>query len=237
MCKSLALCTEKAGTCVIGSADDCKRSELCTQQKKCTFKDGACKGNELPIGLINPLLTGDQAPEKFRAKFTTTKGDFTVEVIRSWAPLGADRFYNLVKLGFYKDVAFFRVVEGFVAQFGIHGNPEITAAWNENRIRDDPRKQSNARGTIALAMDGPNSRSTQVVISLKDNRERLDKVGVPPIGKVVDGMKVVDALTSEYGDKPPNGKGPDPAELIINGNSLLKKGFPKLDYITAVTLL
>jgi peptidyl-prolyl cis-trans isomerase A (cyclophilin A) len=165
------------------------------------------------------------------------KGDFVAEVIRSWAPLGADRFYNLVKVGFYKEVAFYRVVDGFAAQFGIQGNPEITAAWNESRIRDDQRKQSNARGTIALAMDGPNSRSTQVVISLRDNKERLDKVGVPPMGKVIDGMKVVDSLNKEYGEKPRNGKGPDPAELIINGNSLLKKSYLRLDLVTAVTLL
>ena len=237
MCKSLGLCTEKAGSCAIGSADDCKRSELCTVQRKCTFDKGACKGEEVSPALRNPLLSGDQAPEKFKAKFTTTKGDFVVEITRAWAPLGADRFYNLIKVGFFKDVAFYRVVDGFVVQFGIHGDPDIQSAWRENRIGDDPRKQSNERGMIAFAMDGPKSRSTELVISLKDNRDRLDKVGVAPIGKMIDGLKVVESLYKEYGDKPPNGKGPDPAQVIISGNSLLKKSFPNLDYITGAALL
>src|SRR5262245_7805731 len=148
------------------------------------------------------------APAVYKVKMSTTKGDFVIEVHRDWAPLGADRFYNLVKLGYYTDVAFFRVVKGFMVQFGIHGNPAMNRSWRNARIKDDPTgKQSNTRGMVTFAMGGPDTRTTQVFINHTDNA-RLDGMGFPPFGKVVDGMKVVDALEGVYGEGAPQGTGP-----------------------------
>ncbi|MFH1724838.1 MAG: peptidylprolyl isomerase [Elusimicrobiota bacterium] len=172
------------------------------------------------------------APEVFKAHFKTTKGDFVVEVRRSWAPRGADRFYNLVRLGFFKDIAFFRIIGGFMAQFGIHGSPEIMAKWRPAGIPDDPvGKASNLRGYVTFAMAGPNTRTTQVFINFADN-SRLDSMGFPPFGKVVSGMEVVDSLYSGYGESASSGgRGPEQGPFQMNGNAYLRQGFPKLDYI------
>lgn len=185
--------------------------------------------------LLNPAELTEQAPASFKAVFKTTKGDFTVEVNRDWSPLGADRFYNLVKNGYFDDVAFFRVIGGFMAQFGIHGDPKVSAAWRGARIQDDPVKQSNERGYISYAMAGPNTRTTQLFINFGDNSQ-LDSMGFSPFGKVVSGMEVVDSLYSGYGEGAPSGRGPDQGRVQMQGNAYLKADFPKMDYIKSVSL-
>jgi len=187
--------------------------------------------------LTDPSKLTEKAPDTFKVKFDTTKGVFTVEVTRSLSPNGADRFYNLVKAGFFKDVAFFRVVPHFMVQFGMHGDPKINSAWSGANIPDDPVKTSNTRGTITYAMGGPNTRSTQFFINFKDNRN-LDNMGFSPFGKVIEGMDVVDKINGEYGDMPEQGgTGPDPRYIGRDGNSYLKKNFPNLDYIKSATIL
>lgn len=180
--------------------------------------------------LLNPMAMTDTAPAVYRAKFETSKGDFTVEVTRAWAPLGADRFYNLVKDGFYDDARFFRVIQGFMAQFGINGDPQVSARWRTARIQDDPVKQSNTRGMITFAMGGPNTRTTQLFINFGDN-SRLDSQGFPPFGRVVLGMDVVDKINSEYGETPNQGM------IQQQGNAYLTAQFPRLDYIKKATIV
>ncbi|MSP92074.1 MAG: peptidylprolyl isomerase [Myxococcales bacterium] len=186
-------------------------------------------------------------PATFKVKFTTTKGDIVVDVTRDWAPKGADRFYNLVKIGYYNEIAFFRVVDGFMVQFGIHGDPEMTTKWREARIDDDPPgKQSNKRGYLTFATAGPNTRTTQMFINFKDNTT-LDSMGFAPIGQVSAGLEsVVDKLNNEYGegmhapdgagcqkDAPPSMRRCGPVQPLVQmqGNAYLKKEFPNLDYI------
>ena len=176
------------------------------------------------------------APATFKVKFVTTEGDFVVESQREWAPLGVDRFYNLVKNGYYDGVCFFRVISGFMAQFGIHGDPKVSAAWRPERIQDDPVKQSNKRGYISYAMAGPNTRTTQLFINYTDN-SRLDQMGFAPIARVVEGMDVVDRLHSGYGEGAPNGKGPDQGRLQAEGSAYLTKDFPQLDCIKKATII
>ena len=164
-------------------------------------------------------------------KFTTTKGDFTVEVHRDWAPLGADRFFNLVKVGYFDDVAFFRAIEGFMVQFGIHGSGEVNAKWQPAHIDDDPAaNQTNARGMLTFATSGPNSRTTQLFINYKDN-SNLDGMGFRPFGKVIKGMDVVDKLYKGYGEGAPRGRGPRQDLAQSQGNDYFKKEFPQLDYV------
>jgi peptidyl-prolyl cis-trans isomerase A (cyclophilin A) len=184
----------------------------------------------------DPSKLTDKAPDDFKAAFHTTKGNFTVEVTRSLAPNGADRFYNLVKSGYFKDMAFFRVVPGFMVQFGIHGNPGVSAKWRDANIPDDPVKGSNTRGTITFATAGPNTRTTQLFINFADNTG-LDGQGFAPFGKVVDGMNVVDKINGEYGDGPPSGGGPDQGRIQTEGNTYLKKAFPDLDYIKSASIV
>jgi len=187
--------------------------------------------------LGNPAQLSETAPAKYQVRFDTSKGEFIVEVTREWAPNGADRFYNLVKNGFYDDCRFFRVHEGFMVQFGISGNPQIARALANARIPDDPAKKSNLRGYITFAMGGPNTRTTQVFISFKDNTF-LDSQNFPPFGKVTKGMNVVDSLYSGYGEIPSQGgKGPDPNRIFQEGNAYLEKTFPKLDYIKTATII
>ncbi len=186
--------------------------------------------------LKDPSKATEKAPETFKVKFNTTKGDFTLEVTRAWSPLGADRFYNLVKAGYFTDIAFFRVIEGFMVQFGIHGTPEIASAWKGARIQDDPVKQSNAPGYISYAMAGPNTRTTQLFINFGNNAS-LDSMGFSPFGKIVDGMSVVNSIYSGYGEGAPRGMGPDQGLVQLQGNAYLKKDFPKMDYIRSAALL
>ncbi len=176
------------------------------------------------------------APATFKAKFQTSQGDFIVEAQREWAPLGVDRFYNLVQQGFYDGTCFFRVISGFMAQFGIHGDPKVSAAWRQERIQDDPVKQSNKRGYMSYAMAGPHTRTTQLFINYADN-SRLDQMGFAPIGRVVEGMDVVDRLYAGYGEGAPQGKGPHQGRLQTEGRAYLTKDFPQLDCIKSATII
>ena len=185
--------------------------------------------------LSNPAALAEQAPATYKARFETTKGTFVIEVHRAWAPRGADRFYNLVKNGFYDDVRFFRVLDGFMAQFGINGDPALMAKWRGARITDDPVKQSNRRGMISFATAGPNTRTTQVFINFGDN-SNLDGMGFAPFGRVVSGMKVVDSLYADYGEGAPNGRGPDQGRMQMEGNAYLKQNFGRLDYVKKATI-
>jgi peptidyl-prolyl cis-trans isomerase A (cyclophilin A) len=170
------------------------------------------------------------APGEFKVKFTTSRGDFVVRVVRDWSPNGADRFYNLVNCGFFDDARFFRVVAGFMVQFGINGDPRVSAKWRDATVQDDPVKESNARGKLSFAMRGPNTRTTQIFINFGDN-SRLDGSGFSPFAEVVEGMSVVDSLNAEYGEGAPRGSGPDQGRVQKEGNEFLNKDFPKLDYV------
>ncbi|HLB38477.1 MAG TPA: peptidylprolyl isomerase [Gemmatimonadales bacterium] len=174
------------------------------------------------------------APDVYRVKFETSKGDFEIEVTRTWAPRGADRFYNLVKNGWYDDNRFFRVVPNFMVQFGINGDPAISKWWRNARIADDPVTQSNKRGMITFAMSGVDSRTTQVFINFKDNAF-LDPQRFAPFGRVVNGMDVVDRLNGEYAEAPSSGQG----QMMIQtqGNAFLQANFPNLDYIKKASIL
>ena len=185
--------------------------------------------------LGNPAALTKQAPATYKARFDTSKGPVVIEVHRDWAPNGADRFYNLVKNGFYDDARFFRVISGFMVQFGISGDPKISAVWRNATIPDDPVKQSNKRGFITFATSGPNSRTTQVFINFGDNG-RLDRQGFSPFGQVTTGMNVVDTLYSGYGEGAPQGRGPSPGRIQAEGNAYLTKDFPNLDYVKKATI-
>jgi peptidyl-prolyl cis-trans isomerase A (cyclophilin A) len=177
----------------------------------------------------------ERVPEVYRVQFDTSKGPFTVEVTRAWAPHGADHFYNLVHTGFYDGARFYRVVRNYVAQFGIAADPDLNRLWGSTAIPDDPVKESNRKGTLAFAMRGPGTRTTQVFINLKDNRA-LDKDGFAPFGVVVSGMEVVESLYNSYGDLPPRGAGPDPKLIETQGNAYLESRFPRLDVIRKATI-
>ncbi len=190
----------------------------------------------VPPGFTDPAKLTAKAPETFKAQFDTTKGKFTIEVTRALSPNGADRFYNLVMSGYFKDIAFFRVIPGFMCQFGIHGDPNVSAKWREANIADDPVKGSNTRGTITFATAGPNTRTTQLFINFADNAN-LDGMGFSPFGKVTGGMDVVDKINGEYGEGAPGGRGPDQGRVQGEGNAYLKKDFPNLDYIKSASIL
>lgn len=192
---------------------------------------------EPSAALMDPSKATEEAPAKFKAKFATTAGDFTIEVTREWAPTGADRFYNLVKIGYFEDIAIFRAIDGFMGQFGIHGDPKVSAVWRRAKIKDDAQgKASNAPGTITFATAGPNTRTTQLFINFGDNKF-LDNQGFTPFGKVVEGMDSVNKIYKGYGEGAPRGKGPRQDLIQSQGNAYLKKDFPKLDYIKSVTLV
>lgn len=187
--------------------------------------------------LKNPASLNEKAPATYKVRLDTSAGPVVIEVHRDWAPLGADRFYNLVKNGYYDGVRFFRVISGFMAQFGINGDPGVTARWRAAPIQDDPVVGSNTRGTITFAMTSqPNSRSSQLFINLVDN-VNLDASGFAPIGRVVEGMEVVDRLHSGYGEGAPRGPGPDQSQIVSQGNAYLTQNFPELDYIERATIV
>lgn len=188
------------------------------------------------VSLLNPASLRRQAPPVFHARFTTTKGDFVIEVTRAWAPRGADRFYNLVRYHFYDNASFFRVLPGFVVQFGISGRPDLARVWERANIPDDPVTQTNARGTLTFATAGPNTRTTQVFINLNDNAN-LDSQGFSPFGKVTSGMEVVEKLYSGYGEGAPQGSGPDQERLQKEGRAYLAKSFPLLDAIKLAVIV
>lgn len=183
-------------------------------------------------GLRNPDTDAiaAPAPDSFRVVFETTKGNFTVLAHRDWAPKGVDRFYHLARLGFFDDTRFFRVLHGFMAQFGINGDPKVNEAWEPLRLEDDPVKQTNKRGTVSFATGGPNTRTTQLFINYADNAN-LDAMGFSPIGEVVDGMAAVDSLYGDYGEGAPDGGGPDQGRIASEGNAYLTREFPRLDFI------
>jgi peptidyl-prolyl cis-trans isomerase A (cyclophilin A) len=186
--------------------------------------------------LLRPATLTAKAPDVYEVKFVTTAGDFSVKVTRAWAPNGADRFYNLVRHHFYDGVAFFRVLPGFMAQFGLSPYPEVSSAWEKATIKDDRVVQSNHRGFITYAMAGPNTRTTQLFINYGNN-ERLDKDGFAAFGMVTDGMEVVDKLYGGYGEGAPGGRGPDQGLIGTQGRAYLEKMFPKLDTIKSATLV
>ena len=192
------------------------------------------EGDESPLLKPQSPVMNQTAPTTFKVRFETSKGDFIVEVQRGWAPEGADRFYNLVKNGFYDGARFFRVISGFMAQFGINGDPKVSAVWREQRIKDDPVQQSNTRGFIAYAMAGPKTRTTQLFINYGDN-SRLDQRGFAPFGRVIAGMEVVDQLYAAYGEGAPQGRGPSQVRIQQEGNAYLTSSFPELDYIKKAT--
>jgi len=170
------------------------------------------------------------APDSFRVAFVTSRGPFTVAVTRALSPIGADRFYHLVSVGYFTDVRFFRVVPGFVVQFGMSGDPKLNAEWKANPIPDEPVKTTNAKGTIVFADAGPNTRANQFFINLADNAG-LDGRGFSPFGRVVEGMDVVEGIYSGYGQTP------DQDQIALMGNAYLTKVFPKLDYIKSATVV
>lgn len=181
--------------------------------------------------LLNPSLWTKMAPPSFKAKFTTTKGDIVVEAHRDWSPRGVDRFYNLVRSGFFTNVSFYRVVPNFVVQFGASPDPKVEAAWMNARIKDDPVKQSNKKYSLTFAMGGPNTRTTEFFINLRDNAS-LDGMGFSPIGEVIEGKELVDAIYSGYGDMAEQGgRGPSQQRVQAEGKPYLDKNFPNLDSI------
>jgi peptidyl-prolyl cis-trans isomerase A (cyclophilin A) len=185
--------------------------------------------------LANPAALNEKAPAAYKVRIDTERGPVIVDVRRDWAPNGADRFYNLVKNGFFDNARFFRVISNFMVQFGIHGDPSISARWRTATIKDDPVRQSNKRGFITYATSGPNSRTTQVFINFADNSQ-LDSQGFAPFGQVSSGMEKVDAMFAGYGEGAPQGRGPDQGRIQREGNAYLTKDFPKLDYIKKATL-
>lgn len=182
------------------------------------------------------VVEGDQrAPDTFTVRLETTKGAVLIDVTRAWAPHGADRFYTLVREGYFQDIAFFRVIEGFMAQAGIHGDPAVSRQWRDRNIPDDPVEQSNTRGMVSYAMAGPGTRTTQFFINLVDN-SRLDSMGFAPFGRVRD-MSVVDRLHAGYGEGAPRGRGPIQGRIQNEGNTYLRADFPEMDYIRSASIV
>ena len=195
------------------------------------------EGPDVSNPLMRPAELAETAPDMYRARFQTNEGVFVVEVNRAWAPNGADRFYVLVKNGYFDDARFFRVIDGFMAQFGMHGEPQVQVRWSAASIPDDRVTASNIRGTVTFAMRGPNTRTTQLFINLVDN-SGLDGDGFAPIGSVVEGMEVVDRIHSGYGELADRGgNGPIVQNIAARGNEYLAEGFPEMDYVVSAVLV
>ncbi len=203
------------------------------QQEPEPFAPAWAPGDPVPTAWLHPDQAVEPAPEQFDVVFATTKGEFVVRVVRAWAPLGVDRFYHLVRIGYYTDIAVFRAIPSFMVQFGIHGVPEVNDAWREARIPDDPVVRSNLRGAVTFAMAGPGTRTVQLFINTVDNA-RLDAMAFAPFGDVVSGMSVVPSLYTGYGEGEPMGAGPSQAELQSAGNPYVRAYFPELDFVTGV---
>jgi cyclophilin family peptidyl-prolyl cis-trans isomerase len=201
-----------------------------------TVQDSAPKNRRFLLNPDSPEMNR-KAPAIARVRLETTRGVIRLEMHRAWAPHGVDRFYNLVRNGFYDQAAVFRVRAGMWAQFGINGDPKIAQLWRNQTIPDDPRVESNVRGTVAFAFKDPNGRTTQVFINLRDNSANHDKEPFVPIAKVIEGMDVADALYSEYGERAGGGiRAGKQDPLFAGGNEYLKREFPKLDYILKATI-
>jgi peptidyl-prolyl cis-trans isomerase A (cyclophilin A) len=178
----------------------------------------------------DPVRLAAPAPDSFVVRVTTSRGPFDVKVHRDWAPLGADRLYYLIGAGFYDNVRFYRVISGFMAQFGASGDTAVARAWRDRRITDDPVRHRNERGALTFATAGPDTRTTQLFINYSNNQQ-LDGMGFAPLGEVINGMPVVDSLYNGYGEGAPGGNGPSQGRLQSEGNAYLIREFPKLDYI------
>lgn len=203
------------------------------------FATTFCNAQDGEAALRNPQHASwtQTAPATYKVRITTTKGVFVLEITREWAPLGADRFYNLVRNGFFDDSRFYRIRAGAFAQFGIPGKPVIAKIWQRNSFKDDPVKEKNLRGTIAYAMTGPDARTTQLYINLKDNPQQ-DEQGFAPIGKVIEGLTVVDQLYSEYAETSGGGmRGGKQGRLFEEGNAYLDREFPKLDRLIKAEII
>lgn len=188
--------------------------------------------------LLEPSLATEKAPDAYRVKLETTKGDILILVNRSWAPNGADRFFNLVKIGYYDDVAFYRAITGFMVQCGFNGDPDVSAAWSRATIADDPIEQPNIRGMVTFAQPAAeNARTTQFFINTADNTYLKQHGNFAPFGKVISGMEVVTSLYTGYGEGAPHGRGPSQGRIAREGNEYLKSEFPKLDYIVKATVV
>lgn len=187
-------------------------------------------------GLMNPKLANEKAPEEFDVVFSTTKGDFVISVQRKWSPNGADRFYNMAKIGYFQDIGIFRAIKGFMFQFGIHGDPKVNQKWFDATIKDDKNAGiSNKPGFITFAKTGqPNSRSTQFFVSLGDNNF-LDRQGFTPFGQITKGMEVAQKINTEYGENPRNEN--VQGDYKSKGNAYIKKRFPKIDFIKSVKIV
>jgi len=195
---------------------------------------------QAPARLLNPddPAMNARAPELFNVRLETGKGVIVIEVHRDWAPHGVDRFYNLVRAGYYDQVRFHRIRKDTWAQFGVNGDPKISNVWRERTIPDDPRRESNVRGTIAYAFAKPNGRTTQVFINLRDNSATHDREPFVPFGKIIEGMDVADAINAEYGEAAGGGiRAGKQAPLFEKGNAWLKENFPRLDYIIRATVV
>lgn len=201
----------------------------------CGGPDGRSADAETPL-FHTPRAAQATAPDTFFARFETTKGDFVVRTVREWAPLGADRFYTLVSSGYYDDVRFYRVVEDFMVEWGLHGDARVTTLWRRYGIADDTVRQSNLKGRLSFAAHGPNTRTVQVFANLRDN-PALDDQGFAPFGEVVEGMEVVESFYSAYGDGPPRGDGPYQARALARGNSYLDVDFPELDKLIRASIV
>ncbi len=188
---------------------------------------------------IDPIYdvenANEQAPEEYKVLMETSAGNVVIAVHRAWAPLGADRFYNLVKVGFYDDTRIYRVVTDFMAQWGLNGEPRVNAVWRNYPITDDPVKHSNDRGTVTFATSGADARTTQVFINFQNNYF-LDESGFAPFGEVVEGMDVAGKFHAGYGDGPPQGQGPNQAQIFSEGNAYLDASFPELTKIVKMTI-
>jgi peptidyl-prolyl cis-trans isomerase A (cyclophilin A) len=193
-------------------------------------------GSEAPPKTAPVPVAPGSASDTYRVKFETTKGDVIVEVHPEWAPRGAARFRELVDLGYYDGCKFFRVIDGFMAQIGIHGDPKLTETWSEKRLADDPVRKSNQRGFVTFATAGRDTRTTQIFFNYKDN-SFLDELGFAPFAQVVEGMAAIDKLHSGYGEGAPSGNGPDQRRIRQEGNTYLDKSFPRLDAIRKATIL
>ena len=186
--------------------------------------------------LMVPAAFKDTAPDTYNVKFDTSVGEFVIKVTRAWAPNGADRFYNLVKNGFYDDARFFRAVPNFMVQFGLNANPNVSKVWQSARIPPDKVTQSNKKGFITFAMGAsPDTRTTQVFINFRNNTN-LDGMGFAPFGEVASGIEVVDKIYTGYGEGAPRGGGPPQGRVAAEGNAYLIKSFPKMDYIKTATI-
>ena len=186
--------------------------------------------------LLSPEQFGEMAPATFQVQFETSAGNFLVEVHRDWAPLGADRFYNLVTSGYYDDTRIYRVIGDFMAQFGLNADPYVNQAWKTQFIIDDPVMQSNSRGRMTFAKGGLHTRTTEIFINYRDN-QMLDSDGFAPFGEVIEGMQVVDSFFGDYGDGPPRGDGPYAAMAQARGNEYLDSDFPELTRIIRATIV